>query len=107
MSDWSEVVAGAIGGGLVIAVQMGKHKWDNVRDSKRIYSWLSIEFERTDKYEKRSTRAIAKAVNLTPERVATLCHHHPRIKHVLGTEEELWSLDGSDHEKPKNQFFAG
>ena len=107
MSDWSEVVAGAVGGGLVIAVQMGKHKWDNVRDSKRIYSWLSIEFERTDKYEKRSTRAIAKAVNLTPERVATLCHNHPHIKHVLGTEEELWSLDGSDHEKPKSQFFAG
>jgi len=107
MSDWSEVVAGAVGGGLVIAVQWVKHSWENNRDSKRIHSWLSDEFQRTDKYEKRSTRAIAKAVNLTPERVATLCHKHPHIKHVLGTDEELWSLDGSDHEKPKNQFFAG
>ncbi|WP_133249021.1 hypothetical protein [Pseudomonas sp. B1(2018)] len=106
MSDWSEVVAGAIGGGLVIAVQMAKQKWDNVRDSKRIYSWLVSEFERIDDYRCRSTRAISKAVNLTPERVATLCHNHPRIKHVLGTEEELWSLDGSDYKKPKGHFRA-
>ncbi|MFJ2527874.1 hypothetical protein [Pseudomonas helmanticensis] len=107
MSDWSEVVAGAIGGGLVIAVQMAKHKWDSAKDSKRIYNWLVSEFQRTDKYEHRSTRAIAKSVNLTPDRVATLCHHHSQIKHVLGTEEELWSLDGSDHQKRKSGFFAG
>ncbi|MNL48531.1 hypothetical protein D3C87_1713970 [compost metagenome] len=107
MSDWSEVVAGAIGGGLVIAVQMGKQKLDNFRDSKRIHSWLVSEFERIDDYKYRSTRAIAKAVNLTPERVATLCHNHPRIKHVLGTDDELWNLDGADHKKPKSEFFAG
>ncbi len=106
MSDWSELASGIAGGGLVIAVQMLKQKWDNVRDSKKIYSWLVSEFERTDKYEHRSTRAIAKAANLTPERVAALCHNHPRIKHVLETEDELWSLDGSDHQKSKSKFFA-
>lgn len=107
MSDWSELASGVAGGGLVIVVQMLKQKWDSVRDSKKTYNWLVSEFQRTDKYEHRSTRAIAKSVNLTPDRVATLCHHHSKIKHVLGTDEELWSLDGSDHQKRKSGFFAG
>ncbi|MDZ4261682.1 MAG: hypothetical protein U1B30_05050 [Pseudomonadota bacterium] len=107
MSDWSELASGVAGGGLVIVVQMLIQKWGSVRDSKSIYSWLVSEFERTDDYKHRSTRAIAKAVNLTPERVATLCHNHPRIKYVLGTEEEFWSLDGSDSQKQKSRFFAG
>lgn len=106
MGEWSELASGVAGGGLVIAVQMSKQKWDNVRDSKKIHSWLVSEFARSDKYKHRSTRAIAKAVNLTPERVATLCHVHERIKHVLGTEEDLWSLDGSDQQKARGFFDA-
>ncbi len=104
MGEWSELASGVAGGGLVIAVQMGKQKWDDVRDSKKIYTWLVGEFSASDKYKQRSTRAIAKAVNLTPERVATLCHNHQRIKHALGPEEDLWSLDGSDQTKSRGYF---
>ncbi|MGE8358352.1 hypothetical protein [Pseudomonas sp.] len=104
MGEWSELASGVAGGGLVIAVQMGKQKWDDARDSKRIYNWLVSEFAKSDKYKHRSTRAIAKEMNLTPERVATLCHNHRHIKHALGTEEGLWSLDGSDQTSQKGFF---
>lgn len=99
MGEWSELASGVAGGGLVIAVQMGKQKWDDFRDSKKIHNWLVSEFSRSDKYKFRSTRAIAKAVNMTPARVDALCHSHELIKHVLETDEDLWSLDGSDLEK--------
>lgn len=104
MGEWSELASGVAGGGLVIAVQMVKQKWADVRDSKRIYNWLVKEFATSSKYKHRTTRAIAKEVNLTPERVATLCHCHRHIKHALGPEEDLWSLDGVDQSSPKGFF---
>ncbi len=104
MGEWSELASGVAGGGLVIAVQMGKQRWDDLRDSKEIHKWLVSEFSKSDKYKHRSTRAIAKAVNMTPSRVDALCHMHKHIKHVLNTDEDLWSLDGSDQPKPKGYF---
>lgn len=104
MGEWSELASGVAGGGLVIAVQMGKQKWDDVRDSKKIYNWLVKEFKTSSEYKHRTTRAIAKEVNLTPERVATLCHHHRHIKHALGPAEDLWSLDGADQPRSKGFF---
>lgn len=104
MGEWSELASGVAGGGLVIAVQMVVQKWNDARDSRKIYGWLQGEFSKSDQYKHRTTRAIAKEVNLTPERVATLCHNHQHIKHALGPEEDLWSLDGSDQSKPRGFF---
>lgn len=99
MGEWSELASGVAGGGLVFFVQTGLQKWADCRDSRKIHKWLVSEFAKSDKYKQRSTRAIAKAVNLAPARVDALCHSHEKIKHVLETEEDLWSLDGSDHPK--------
>ena len=92
MSDWSEVVAGAVGAGLVIAVQVGMQGLKNRRDSKRIYVWLCDESKKPNAKSRRTTRAIAQALSLTPERAAELCHNHPKIHTTVHGREDVWSL---------------
>lgn len=93
MSDWSELLSGAIGGGLVLAIQHGKQVWCNRRDSENIYQWLVNESKKPSARSRRSTRAIARGVNLTPERVAALCHEHSLILPNVHGRDDLWSLD--------------
>jgi hypothetical protein len=92
MSDWSEVVSGAVGAGLVLVFQQGKQAWDDRRDSARIYQWLVDEAKKPGAKRRRTTRAIARAVNFTPERAAMLCHWHPRIYTSAHGPEDIWSL---------------
>jgi hypothetical protein len=101
MSDWSEVVAGAIGGGMVLLFESVKSAYLDRRDSDQIFKWLVSEFEKPGKYEHRSTRAISRAVSLTPERVYQLCHNDIRITPALGDRDDLWNLSGKDQEKRK------
>lgn len=92
MSDWSELISGAIGGGLVLVYQQGKQAWDDRRDSASIYNWLVEESKRPGARTRRTTRAIARAINITPERTATLCHQHPKIFTTASGREDIWSL---------------
>lgn len=93
MSEWSELVSGVVGGGLVLAIQHGKQVWDDRRDSKNIYLWLVDESKKPSARTRRSTRAIARAVNLTPDRVAMLCHEHNFIFPNVHGRDDLWSLN--------------
>lgn len=104
MSDWSEVASGAVGGGLVIAVQTLKSAYTSRRDRNKIFRWLEAESKQPGKFEYRSTRAIAKAVSLTPDRVLLLCHTDVRIHAALGDRDDLWNLSGEDQKKPMGMF---
>ncbi|WP_223466178.1 hypothetical protein [Pseudomonas sp. GL-RE-26] len=104
MSEWSELVSGAIGGGLVLAIQKGKQLWDDRRDKAKIFDWLQAESKKPGAFDHRSTRAIAKAVSLPPDRVAYLCHYHPKVFASLGPKEDLWNLGGEDQQPAKNFF---
>lgn len=101
MSEWSELVAGVAGGGLVLAVQTLKGRYDDYRDKSKIFNWLEAEFKKPDTYKHRSTRAISKALSLTPERVYFLCHTDVRISSALGDRDDLWNLSGEDQVKQK------
>jgi len=92
MSDWSEVVSGAVGAGLVLVFQQGKQAWDDRNDSAKIYQWLVAEAKKPGARSRRTTRAIARAVNVTPERTATLCHQHPLIFTNAHGRNDIWSL---------------
>lgn len=92
MSDWSELISGAVGAGLVLAFQQGKQTWYDRKDSAKIYEWLIDESKRPGARSRRTTRAIARAVNITPERAAMLCHQHPRIYTTAHGREDIWSL---------------
>jgi len=92
MSDWSELVSGAVGAGLVLVFQQGKQTWDDRRDSAKIYKWLVEEAKKPGARSRRTTRAIARAVNVTPERTAELCHQHPLIFTSAHGRDDIWSL---------------
>lgn len=94
MSEWSELIAGAIGGGLVLAVQAMTNRFTYRRDSNKIFEWLIAESAKPKNFESRSTRAIAKAVSLEPSRVAEVCYRDVRIDPALGGREDLWKLSG-------------
>lgn len=94
MSDWSEVVAGAFGGGLVLIVQAVAGKCTSYRDGEKIVDWLKSESEKPGSFDSRSTRAISKAVSMTPERVTNVCFNDVRIDPVLGERDDLWTLSG-------------
>lgn len=101
MSEWSEVVAGVAGGALVLVCESLKSKFVDHRDRNKIFEWLDSEFKKTGKYEHRTTRAISKAVSLTPDRVYYLCHTDVRINPALGEKDDLWNLSGEDQVKKK------
>ena len=94
MSEWSELLAGAIGGGLVLVVQAVTSRFTYRRDSNKIFEWLVAESAKPKSFESRSTRAIAKAVSLEPSRVAQVCYKDVRIDPALGDREDLWKLSG-------------
>lgn len=93
MSEWSELVSGVIGAGLVLVVQKCSHVWVARRDSSRIYNWLVEEAKKPGAKSRRTTRAIARGVNMTPARTADLCHEHPKIYTTAHGREDIWSLD--------------
>jgi hypothetical protein len=92
MSEWSELVSGAVGAGLVLVFQQGKQFFDDKRDSAKIYQWLLDESKKPGARSRRTTRAIARAVNITPERATILCHQHPLIFTNAHGREDVWSL---------------
>ena len=104
MSEWSEVVAGVAGGALVLVYESLKSKFVDRRDRNKIFGWLDSEFKKPGKYEHRSTRAISKAVNLTPDRVYYLCHTDIRINAALGERDDLWNLTGEDQVSRKGMW---
>ncbi|WP_159815558.1 hypothetical protein [Pseudomonas sp. 18058] len=101
MSDWSEVIAGAIGGGLAWGLQTLSSEYLARRDRNKIFSWLESESSKPESLKYRSTKAISKAVNLPPERIYYLCHTDGRIHPALGDRDDLWSLSGEDQVKQK------
>lgn len=101
MSEWSELVSGLVGGGLVMAVQATWRKFADRRDRGKVFSWLQSEFQKADTFKHRTTAAISKALNLTPERVYFLCHTDLRISPALGDREGLWNLSGEDQARRK------
>lgn len=70
------------------------------RDQNKIFKWLESEYQKPGKFEHRSTRAISKAVNLTPERAYYLCHTDVRVNAALGERDDLWNLKGEDQKGP-------
>ncbi|MCK8669402.1 hypothetical protein M1M11_31450 [Pseudomonas azerbaijanoccidens] len=99
MSDWSEVVAGAIGGGLAWGLQILTSGYLDRRHRNKIFNWLQAESAKPGSFEFRSTKAISKAVSLPPERVYYLCHTDIRIHPALGDRDDLWNLSGEDQVK--------
>ncbi|KJK14856.1 hypothetical protein [Pseudomonas sp. 2(2015)] len=94
MSEWSEVVAGAIGGGLVLAIQAFVSRYTGQRDADKIFGWLTEEAAKPGNFESRTTRAIAKAVSMDPARVVHICYNDVRIDPVIGERDDLWRLSG-------------
>jgi hypothetical protein len=92
MSEWSELVSGVVGGGLVLVVQKASQVYSDYRDSKSIYDWLVSESKKPGAKTRRTTRAIAGALNLTPDRVVELCHHDKRIHTAVLGREDTWSI---------------
>lgn len=97
----SELAAGAGGGLIVLAVQSGWSLWRDRQDSEAIYAWMAQEAAKPNADTFRSTRAIASHVNMTEERVYSLCSAHPLIMLSTGKAEGMWSVTAR---KPKGFF---
>lgn len=104
MSEWSEIISGVLGGAAALVIQHAVSFIRNRLHAKRICDWFVAEASDPGGYKRRSTRAIAKGVNLTPERVTMLCHTSPRIRAVLGERDDLWSL--AEDDRSSRGFFG-
>ena len=104
MSDWSEVIAGAVGGCIAWSLQALSSGYSNRRDRNKIFKWLETESAQPENFQFRSTKAISKAVSLPPERVHYLCHTDIRIHPALGERDDLWNLSGEDQVSKKGMW---
>jgi hypothetical protein len=92
MSVLSEIAAGAGGAIVVLLVQAGWSISRDMRDGRRIYSWMVSEEAAAGSNQFRSTRVIASHTNLTEERVVKLCSEHAKIFLSTGSKEGMWSV---------------
>jgi uncharacterized iron-regulated membrane protein len=92
MGVLSELVAGAGGGLILLAVQSGWSLWRKKRDGALIYEWMVQEAAKPGADKFHSTRDIASYVNMTQERVYSLCSAHPKILLATGKAEDMWSI---------------
>lgn len=88
------IITGATGGaiaGMILWIIPRLNEWEiKYREEKRIYRWLH-EQKNTNKFEWRSTKAIASHNNLTENRVRYLCSYSKRIFQSTG-ENDVWGV---------------
>lgn len=90
------IIIGSVGGALAslmtIVFNLLKDSFYVCRDKKRIYQWLKQEYDNNEKFEYRTTRAIASWTNLTEDRVRYICSIHKKIHLSVTTKEDSWKL---------------